>query len=582
MNSRLTAHTFHIPVMGLGYTIDTPIKVAHYGISSAISLVDDALMEAMREFYSKKFNLPFNPIGNHHIEDRVKRITAYLNLVEKIVKTKFEDVKASFAQKKGELAKYMDMLPDVSTLKIEYHKFIQSPDHLSGIREWLNNHLPVGSIDVNIMTKLDREKYKDGEKLPSTFNDAHMALKGFAESNLSSALILSAGMNPSLYTYIESFPDFFPDANGILRKRIILKVSDYRSALIQGKFLAKKGIWVSEFRVESAINCGGHAFVSNGDALGPILEEFKKSKESLKSEIYPMWCDALKAKNIDAPNEMPELLITAQGGLGTAKEHEFLLSYYGLDSIGWGSPFMLVPEATLVDDHTLDLLCKATEEDLYLSDVSPVGVPFNNLRNNTKDIERDQNIANGTPGFKCTMRFCEVTPAYDNKIWCTASRQYQKRRLEEIKTLNLNTTEYEEQYKSIIQKTCICVGLSTSALMVNNPTSKPYIGTVSVCPGPNLAYFTKTMSLQEMVDHIYGRTNVLERTDRPHMFIKELMLYNQYLSDKRLSVFLTDKERKGLDGMEKRVNEAIVYYQQLTDNNTLDNNFSTSLKAFKN
>ena len=90
------------------------------------------------------------------------------------------------------------------------------------------------------------------------------------------------------------------------------------------------------------------------------------------------------------------------------------------------------------------------------------------------------------------------------------------------------------------------------------------------------------MSLLEMVDHIYGRINVLERTDRPHMFIKELMLYNQYLSDKRLSVFLTDKERKGLDGMEKRVNEAIVYYQQLTDNNTLDNSFSTSLKAFKN
>ena len=27
-------HTFHIPVMGTGYTIDTPLKVAHFGISS--------------------------------------------------------------------------------------------------------------------------------------------------------------------------------------------------------------------------------------------------------------------------------------------------------------------------------------------------------------------------------------------------------------------------------------------------------------------------------------------------------------------------------------------------------------------
>jgi len=34
-------------------------------------------------------------------------------------------------------------------------------------------------------------------------------------------------------------------------KEIVLKVSDFRSALIQGKFLAKMGIWgVSEYRIE--------------------------------------------------------------------------------------------------------------------------------------------------------------------------------------------------------------------------------------------------------------------------------------------------------------------------------------------
>ena len=34
-------HTFHIPVMGTGFTIDTPLKVARYGIASVVSLVDD-------------------------------------------------------------------------------------------------------------------------------------------------------------------------------------------------------------------------------------------------------------------------------------------------------------------------------------------------------------------------------------------------------------------------------------------------------------------------------------------------------------------------------------------------------------
>ena len=51
-------HTFHIPVMGLAYTIDSPIKVAKYGISSVVSITDDELIEKMRAFYSQKFSLP--------------------------------------------------------------------------------------------------------------------------------------------------------------------------------------------------------------------------------------------------------------------------------------------------------------------------------------------------------------------------------------------------------------------------------------------------------------------------------------------------------------------------------------------
>ena len=44
-------HSFHIPVMGTGYTVDTPLRVAKYGISSVISLVDDTLVEQMRKFH---------------------------------------------------------------------------------------------------------------------------------------------------------------------------------------------------------------------------------------------------------------------------------------------------------------------------------------------------------------------------------------------------------------------------------------------------------------------------------------------------------------------------------------------------
>src|SRR3989338_1304363 len=92
MNSQQSLHTFHVPVMGIGFTIDTPIKVAHYGISSVMSLVDDILVEKMREFYSQKLNLPYAPITEKNSSDhRAERITAYLNMVDKIVHDKFAE-----------------------------------------------------------------------------------------------------------------------------------------------------------------------------------------------------------------------------------------------------------------------------------------------------------------------------------------------------------------------------------------------------------------------------------------------------------------------------------------------------------
>jgi hypothetical protein len=65
-------HTFHIPVMGTGYTIDTPIKVAHYGISSVISIIDHRLTEKMREFYAKKYGFDFEPIQEKDSDCRAR------------------------------------------------------------------------------------------------------------------------------------------------------------------------------------------------------------------------------------------------------------------------------------------------------------------------------------------------------------------------------------------------------------------------------------------------------------------------------------------------------------------------------
>lgn len=558
------AHTFHIPVMGIGYTIDTPIRVAPYGISSVISLVDDMLMETMREFYSKKFNLSFTSISSKSFDARARRITEYLNMVDKIVSDKVANLKQSYLEKEGEMQKYFDMLPDVSSVKADMMKAFQNNRLVKDFNAWKDN-ISVGSIDVNIMTKVDKENYSEGVKQSDEFNDAHAALRGFANSTLCSSMVFSAGMNPKLYSYLEHFDGFYPNEEGVFRKKITLKVSDYRSALIQGKFLAKKGLWVSEYRVESGLNCGGHAFASDGSLMGPILEEFKNSREELISSIYTLYIQALADKGKVCPTTPPDVSFTAQGGVGTADEHDFLLNHYQLDSVGWGSPFLLVSEAVSIDDKTKEMLRMAKEDDLYLSNISPLGVPFNSLRGNTQDLKKAERIANGKPGSVCHKRFLALNPEFSEKGICTASREYQKQKIAALKCQDLTPVEYAKQELAITDKSCICTGLGTSSLIENNLDTSVLGDGVSVCPGPNMAYFSKTVSLKTMVDHIYGRVNIIERSDRPSMFVKELSIYVDHLKSKvaNLQTGASDKEIKSLTGIKSNLQKGIAYYREL-------------------
>ena len=401
-------HSFHIPVMGIGYTIDTPLKVAQYGIDSVISLVDDMLLEKLRKMYCERYQQPYEAITEAVEDFRAKRITAYLDLIHDLAKAKFEQIQNMTEEAQGDFKKYIDLLPNTAEIKQRFQGVEMPKIDFDSIKNWFGSRLSMGSIDVNIMTKVDKENYRNKEKLPTEYNDAHAALRGFAKSKLNSSVVLSAGMNPRLYSYMDNFDDFFPTENGTLNKKIILKVSDYRSALVQGKFLAKKGLWVSEYRIESGLNCGGHAFATEGYLLGPVLAEFKENRAVLVEQVNAVLVKALADNNRVVPNTLLPIKITAQGGVGTAEEHDFLLEHYGIDSVGWGSPFLLVPEATTVDDNTRQQLAKAKEKDLYLSGISPLGVPFNNMRGNTKDAEKFELIAKGRPGSACPKKYVEL------------------------------------------------------------------------------------------------------------------------------------------------------------------------------
>jgi hypothetical protein len=364
---------------------------------------------------------------------------------------------------------------------------------------------------------------------------------------------------------MSQFDDFYPTEDGTFKKRIILKVSDYRSALIKGKFLAKKGLWVSEYRIESGLNCGGHAFATDGYLLGPVLAEFKEKREELRASVEAIVNQELVNQGRAIPKTPLSIRISAQGGVGTHEEHEFLLNQYELDAVGWGTPFLLVPEATTVDEKTMNQLILAKEEDLYLSDISPLGVPFNNLRSNTKDLEKEALINKGRPGSSCPKKFVALNKEFKETGICTASREYQHLKIKELDKAGLPLNEYQKEFNKITEKSCTCVGLGTSALLAYNLDTKVEGTGVSICPGPNMAYYSRVMSLKNMTDHIYGRDNMISRTDRPNLFVKELTIYIDYLKNKleEVKTVMTNKEEKYLLTFTNNLSEGVSYYKTL-------------------
>lgn len=566
MNKLSSPHSFHIPVMGTGYTIDTPIRVAHYGISSVISIIDHRLTEQTREYYSKLYNFEYDLIKENEPDSRARRIAAYLNLVQRIVTLNFEQLKASAFEKGSEITKYFEMLSDTSPLKRKYEDMLLlSSEKRKMAEEHLRNLISPGSIDVNIMTKIDGANQRNEEAESSEFNDAHAALRGYAESELSSSVVFSAGLNPRLYSYMSNFEDFFPDSKGNLKKKVILKVSDYRSSLIQGKFLAKKGIWVSEFRIESGLNCGGHAFATDGFLMGPILKEFNENRTQLKETLFELYSAALIHQKKPSIKNAPEIAVTVQGGVGTSDEHSFLLEHEHADSIGWGSPFLLVPEAVSIDAKSLNLLAKTGENDYYLSNSSPLGVRFNTVKGNSADIEKLRRIGEGKPGAPCIKKHLAFNTEFTEEPICTASSKFQKKKIDELFTKNLSDMDFKKSFAKIIEKTCLCVGLGNGSLIEKGESLSKGTQGVAICPGPNTAYFSQIVSLRDMVDHIYGRLNIISFKNRPNMFVKELQLYVSYIKEKIEENYIeqSEKQAKYIDCFISNLSNGISYYEEL-------------------
>ena len=370
-------HKIHIPVMGICYTADTPIRVAHLGITSVISLVDDGLLEEYRMAYAERLGLD---LGSPQTT-RIGRIRSYLDFVADEVERKFTRLCAERFDGGSDKDLYFLMLPLDSRLRVEYDGiFAKTGLARIAAEAALTEKMEPGEIQANIMVGLNHNEA------------AFDAVRGFAASKVAGALVLSAGVNLSVFEEIAKYKDFYRTRDKAPTKKIILKVSDYRSALVQGRYLAKKGLEVYEYRIESGVNCGGHAFFESKKLLLDVVQEFVEKRKELFETTRSMiakFADSCIAGDNAATFPVQGILpppsparITAQGGLCAPEDIAQVLSL-GIDGVGVGTPFLLVPQVTSVDKETRRLLASAKPEDVCISHASPLGIPFVNLQTST-------------------------------------------------------------------------------------------------------------------------------------------------------------------------------------------------------
>ena len=166
-----------------------------------------------------------------------------------------------------------------------------------------------------------------------------------------------------------------------------------------------------------------------------------------------------------------------------------------------------------------------------MSNISPLGVPFNSVKGTTNEFWKQKRIDENNAGSSCPKRLLALSKEHDEKGMCTASKKYQDIKLEELnnKKDTISISEFEKMKTKITDKSCLCVGLVNAAYLENDIKIKGQQQGIVICPGPNLAYFDKEISLANMVKHIYGNANVMTDENRPNVFVKELKMYVDYL-----------------------------------------------------
>ena len=226
---------------------------------------------------------------------------------------------------------------------------------------------------------------------------------------------------------------------------------------------------------------------------------------------------------------------------------------------------MLVPEVINLNEEHLKKLVDSKKSDVFLSHASPLGVLFWNIGNSASELMRKRRIANGSPGSPCVKKHAAFDTEFTEIPQCLASKPYQKKKLAALEKENLPFKIFEKRKQNILAKSCICHDLAGAATITLGIDKKAQ---TALTPGPNIINFSKISSFKEMVDHIYGRINLITSEKRVHMFVRELELYVEHFKTKFEDISLgivANEGKKQLIEFGSNLLDGISYYRELTE-----------------
>ena len=103
---------------------------------------------------------------------------------------KFEEFTLFTKDKFEEITKYFTLLPNSSQLKKDFFTITENVFNYDDLKDWLNENLSIGSIDVNIMTKVDKSNFFNNEELDELQIFFIRAKQGFKITSNQNKIIL--------------------------------------------------------------------------------------------------------------------------------------------------------------------------------------------------------------------------------------------------------------------------------------------------------------------------------------------------------------------------------------------------------